>query len=52
MIVERVPSFLSSPHEYDYYVFDKNGRFIYVRKHSDELDPTFIIYDVMFNDYM
>lgn len=55
MIVERMPDFLSS---YGYYIgsysveFDKNGRFVYIKRDTGKIIPNFLIYDIMFNSFM
>lgn len=54
MIVEGVPNFLRFPEQggYDRFIFDRNGRFIYIMRYGDERVPIIIIYDIMFNSYV
>ncbi|KAI6178342.1 hypothetical protein M3Y98_00490400 [Aphelenchoides besseyi] len=53
MILERVPSFLPSPFQYDNVYFDQNGRFVYVQRQVEsDPCPVFIVYDIVFNSYV
>ncbi|KAI6178343.1 hypothetical protein M3Y98_00490500 [Aphelenchoides besseyi] len=53
MILERVPSFLPSPFQYDNVYFDQNGRFVYVQRQVEsDPCPVFFVYDIVFNSYV
>ncbi|KAI6216755.1 hypothetical protein M3Y95_01261500 [Aphelenchoides besseyi] len=52
MIVEHLPTFISSKSLEHSFVFDKNGRFIYICQNEWEEIPAIIVYDIILNTYV